>query len=376
MCKTFAAMAKRDEAGLSYYELNHLFDHDDAYAPLKEADESNDTEQEAFDAAMRAEKALDTVTKENINQLIADNREGALPASPIPSPHVPGMAEETDSVLFEKTLREDYDGIAAEGRAIAKELADLSARIAQPLESLSVPRWAPRLSAKGARLNPRAMAIASVHLATGSNQNIWQRIRRTTRPQRGAFDGLDVFSPADASFSMMGDRAHYAAAAAIHLIEGLELAYSRRLAERDGGIADIRNQIIALGEGWIDLKPASTVQDKKDKQAAFRAITFPSSNQTIVGGALAYVDGWARESPDRELLRFVVSDGLFADNLRARKQTMNLPQNTYVGHINIGRSGGMPLSPHYETLASPSRLPRKATDKLRELLDEPFGFRS
>lgn len=355
----FSVMAVSDQAGISFYEMNHLFDDEDTYGTSPDSHEDELFELEEFDAALRAEKKLEVVNEKNIDQLISDMSEDDAPEDSVPALRLPGLSDEKGSLDLMKTVDEDYRRIVEEGKAVIADLADIFIQIAQPSETLTIPRWDPRVVSKGNRLNPRAAVDAHLQLVTGTNRNVWQRVERTSRQQSRVFDGLDVMLLLDVSYSMFGDRAHYAAMTATYLIEGLQLAYSRCESTFGGGIVDIRTQLLAFGESWALLTPLATVQSDEDKKTALHVIENPRSNQTLIGGALTHVRGLARDNPDREVLCLVISDGLLADNLSARKLASAMPSNVYLGHINIGQFSGTPLTENYDSVSDPRKLPEK-----------------
>jgi len=364
----FAEMARIDATAYTDYEMHHLFDDEDMYGASNDSAEDEQAERDNYDSANNATRRLKTVSKDNVDTLIIESGESRLPNDETPTLMLPAMSAGGGTRILGESLDQQYARILAEGEDVIEGLADLFIGIAQPKESLSVPRYDPRLSVQGVRLNPGAQVDAHIQLVTGLNRSIWQRVYKKPRFQAKTFNGLDVFLLIDVSWSMLGVRAHNAAIMATYLVEGLQRAYERCKQAAAGGSVDIRNQLLAFGKGWAILTPLTTLQTEADKKRAFRAIDFPSSLKTMVGGALGHVAKCARDNPDREVLCLVVSDGQFTDMYRARKLAMDMPGNVYLGHVNIGQMEGIPLSDNFEAVSNPANLPEKMKTVLQQKL--------
>ncbi|MDR2715922.1 MAG: VWA domain-containing protein, partial [Coriobacteriaceae bacterium] len=120
---------------------------------------------------------------------------------------------------------------------------------------------------------------------------------------------------------------------------------------------DVRIQLLAFGSGWAELTPLGPEPSPHQKQATLYNLLNPQSDHTMINGVLKYIRDSAKQSPGREVISIIVSDGLFADNLMAFKTVQNMPKNCFVCHINIGGFAGVPITLDYETVDDPVWLP-------------------
>lgn len=363
-------MVKRDEDTLSFYDLMHLYDKEQSYGTSKDAVEDENALRQEAALTERAHDSLAAVTEATIDQLIADNNLSPAGKAAAPNPSLPGMPTETGSMQLTDDHATSYEEATAQWHVTIEEVADVLVRIATPQEQLCVPRYDGRLSRSGSRLHPGAIVNAQMLLASGQEKPVWQKPRRCTRPQDLRFQGLDIFLLLDASISMTGDKAKHAAAMAVCLIEGIDRAVELVTHSQRSTTVDIRTQVLAFGEGWAELTPLETTHEQSRKQLAYTQLLNPASEQTLVAGALEQVREQALENHERTVLCLVVSDGLFADGLQARKTALHLPDNVHLAHINIGDYASLPLSEHFETITNPTHLPEKLhTTLLHQLQD-------
>lgn len=363
IAEPFAKMLRIDERNMSHFDIIRLYDDEQSYGASKEAVEDENALIEEDGSALRAEAALAVVTSDNIDQLIADNNEPANPDAKV-NLGIPTLTEDEGEIGFADETGAGYDDVVAAHRSEIDEIAEILMRIATPQEELSVPRYSPRRANAGARIHPDAIVEAATELATGQDAAVWQRVRRRIRPQNLQFQGLDVYLLLDVSVSMAGENAEAAAAMAACLVEGLDCALAKTAQDEKRDTMDVRTQLIAFGEGWAELTALEARHDADRKRFAFAQIAKPTSEQTLVAGALAYVRERAQAQPSRDIVCLVVSDGLFADGLQARKCVMGMPENAYIAHITIGDYSGLPLTSNFETIHDPAVLP----DKLRNVL--------
>lgn len=364
----FSRMLKRDEQSMGYYEILHLYDDEQSYDASEEARLDDDVLQHEEESAARVQAALEVITGDNIDQLIADNNEPETGQPESVNLSLPSMTEEIGTMSFGDEEDGAYEATAQAHRPTIERIADILTAIATPQEQLSVPRYAPRRAHAGSRMHPNALADAAIQLASGQEKAVWQRVRRTIRPQNMQFQGLDIYLLLDASVSMTGANAASAAAMAACLTEGLELAIHRIASDPKRDAMDVRTQLLAFGEGWAPLTPLETTHDSNRKRFAFAQIANPASSQTLVAAALRHLGERASAEPSRDMLCLIVGDGLFADGLQARKCVMNMPENVYVAHINIGEFAGLPLTGNFETIQDPSVLPEKLYSVLEHRL--------
>jgi hypothetical protein len=261
-----------------------------------------------------------------------------------------------------------YLAVARQWRSVIGGVAETLLKLALPRERIAVPRYKARASIDGIRLHPSALPLALIQLATENPQPIWQPARQLIRHQELEFGGLDIYLLLDVSGSMGGPNAQFATATSVCLIEGLQAARLRAQREQTQGDVDVRVQLLAFGAGWAQLTPLVHEPTLEQRERAFYHLMHPQSNFTRINGALKHVRANALANPSRKLLCLIVSDGLFSDNLAAFKTMQGMPRQVYAGHINIGESVGIPITPHFETITNPRVLPQKLQNILEEYL--------
>lgn len=259
-----------------------------------------------------------------------------------------------------------YTACVNQWRAVIKDVSEIFLTLATPKEAIAVPRYRHISAHDGVRLNPHSTTGAHIQLITGRPQPIWQPVYKQIRHQELRFSGLDIYLLLDVSGSMGGENARYASAMSVCLTEGLQLARRRAEADPTQGTVDVRTQLLAFGAGWAELTPLCKVPSQSQRETAYFNLMHPSSNFTLVNGALRQVSSSARLCPERDVLCLIVSDGLFSDSLEAFKTVKDMPSNVYVGHIFIGDFSGIPITSHCEIIHSPKLLPKK----LKALLEE------
>ena len=371
IAKPYERFLRTDERAMGFYDMFHLYDDDPSYGASQEAHEDECALDRERDAATRAAEALKIVTADNIDQLIEDNLAASEEELAGINQGLPTMVEQAGSIAFSDESPEAgaYEDSILQQRAVIDEIADILSLIATPQEQLSVPRYDPRLAHAGTRMHPSALVNAAIQLQSGQERALWQRPKRTVRPQNMHFQGLDIFLLLDVSISMTGDNANNAAAMAVCLVEGLELAEKSIASDPKRDAMDVRTQLIAFGEGWAPLTPLESTHDLDRKRFMHAQLLNPQSEQTLIAEALCHVREHACAFPSRDVLCLVVSDGLFADGLQARKQAMGMPASVYLAHINIGDFSGLPLTEHFETIRDASALPDKLYAVLAQRLN-------
>lgn len=371
IAKPFERLLRIDERSMGFYDMLHLYDDDPSYGASQEAFDDESALDQEEDAATRVAEALKVVTAENIDQLIEDNAVDNPEELAGINLGLPNMVQEAGTITFadDDTAAQAYDAAVAHWRGTIDEIADILAQIATPQEQLSVPRYGPRLAHAGTRMHPSALVNAAIQLESGQERAVWQRPRRTVRPQNMHFQGLDIFLLLDVSISMTGDNAQSAAAMAACLAEGLEVAQRQIGADPKRDAMDVRTQLIAFGEGWAPLTPLEATHDLDRKRFMFAQLSNPRSEQTLIAEALLHVQDHARAYLSRDVVCLVVSDGLFADGLQARKFALTMPENVYLAHINIGEFTGTPLTANFETIRDPGVLPEKLYAVLAKRLE-------
>lgn len=289
-------------------------------------------------------------------------------ADDAPGLMLPRSGEATEEFKLHEDTMAGYYTLINRWHLVIKKVADVLLKLATPKESIAVPRYRTIASHEGIRINPRTMPQAYIQLETGYHLPIWQSVERVVRQQDVRFCGLDIYLLLDVSGSMGGENAHYAAAMALCLIEGLQLARSRADLDQKQGQVDVRTQLLAFGSGWAELTSLCREPRQAQKELAYYNLMHPSSNFTQINGALRHVRSNAAKYSERDVLCLIISDGLFSDNQAAFKTVRTMPKNVYVGHINIGNSMGIPITLHYESVYDPRVLPKK----LQLILEEYF----
>ncbi|MBX9035269.1 hypothetical protein [Gordonibacter massiliensis (ex Traore et al. 2017)] len=364
-----ARMIKFDEEALSFYDLMHLYDNEQSYGASKDAANDENALRQEAETNARAQALLATVNESTIDQLIADNNETPVEADKTPSLNLPSVSPELKAMAFHDGGRASYEHTAQRWRDTIERIANVLVRIATPQERLSVFRYRARLARSGTRMHPSTLVQAHLQLQSGCENAIWQKRQRRSRLQNLQFRGMDLYVLLDVSISMTGENASSAGAMAVCLIEGIDRAIQLASHDQRQGSVDIRTQLLAFGEGWAELTPLELTHAYERKRYAFEQVNNPTSEQTLVTAALRQVQIRAVAEPARDVVCLVVSDGLFADGLQARKCAMSLPSNVYLTHINIGEFNGLPLTSNFETIQDPALLPEKLHLVLARQLD-------
>lgn len=260
-----------------------------------------------------------------------------------------------------------YRLVVEEWRETIEQVGDVFAQIATRKERSTVPRYAARLAQNGRVLCPHALVKADVQLETGKPMPIWRSIKR--RPRRfGDFDGLDIYLLFDMSMSMAGERARYAATTGVCLMEGLRVSKARETPSRFQEPVDIRIQLIGFGMHHLELSPLSAESTQEQRVSVYDKLLNPGSMATRICASLNHVRNGALAHPARDVLCMVVTDGLLSDARRARNLVHEMPDNVYLGHVNIGDLEQGALTENYETVYDPATLP----EKLAAILEERF----
>lgn len=265
-----------------------------------------------------------------------------------------------------------YQLVVDEWHDTIEQVASVFSDIASRSEVRSVPRYRARLADHGRRMNPKAVLQAKIMLDLNRRMPIWQPVRHIER-QGDAFGGLDFFLLLDTSLSMRGERARYASVMSTCLMEGLQLSIAKGKANPLQRNVDIRAQILAFGVSVGELSPLSSTFDRDQKEQAFGLVLNARSTSTRICDALRKVRESHLRDPSRSILCLVVSDGRILDGERARHMVADMPDNVYIGHINIGDFEGEPITSHCEAIRDPGALPAKLKEVLEGRLEEAIG---
>jgi hypothetical protein len=363
------------ENDLTHYDSHLLRDLYSKSNPF--GDSGNDDPQllgTLFDEGAREDiERFYTTTKDNLMAVTAAATKDLGESTEREDDGAPGLmlprsGESPEELQFDEGDGSGYLTTVSQWRPVIRGVADTLLKLALPRERIAVPRYRACASVEGIRLHPSALHLALVQLETESPQAIWQPTKQLIRHQELEFGGLDIYLLLDVSGSMGGANARFASATSLCLIEGLQAARARAQREQTQGDVDVRVQLLAFGAGWAELTPLVHEPTLAQRERAFYHLTHPRSNFTKVNGALRHVRSNALANPSRKVLCLIVSDGLFSDNLAAIKTMQGMPGQVYAGHINIGDSYGIPVTPHFEVITNPRVLPQK----LQNLLEEYF----
>lgn len=365
----YETLFKEDLRRSKTNDFIHLYEKDNPYGDFEHSalsefsDRENDLSADDFlyqvtnDHLEEMHQSSSEENKENSNDGDKNDAKGLM---------LPRKGESSDDLELIKDTTKGYAAAAARWLIVIQRVADILLRLASPKESISVPRWRHIATSEGRRLNPNTITSATIQLQSDIPQAIWQPIKTVTRHQEMQFTGLDIYLLLDVSGSMGGSNAEYATATAICLIEGLR--HAQMISQRDqrGDIVDVRIQLVAFGAGWDELTPLGVDLSLQQKEIVYDNLMNPTSNFTMINGALKHVSSQAHAHPDRNILCLIISDGLFSDNLAAFSTVQSMPSRVYVGHIYIRESGGIPITMHREVISDPRVLPKTLTSILEE----------
>lgn len=241
-----------------------------------------------------------------------------------------------------------------------RDMAAVFEQLAAPSDVKLGPRYKSRAYTEGRRFHPQAMtAVAmAIQSATGQNQAIWQRTERRARRQAITFGGLDIHLIVDVTASMEGPKARCAAATALCLIEGLQLA-RHSTTRRSGHFQqpDVRLQIIAFGHGTETVVPLGHQPTDLQKGKTYASLLHPTSTPTLVSGALIRVQQAAKLSPKRDTIAIIVSDGEYHDHSNAVHQINTMPISVYPTELTIGAGNYPGITKNREVISNPRVLP-------------------
>lgn len=369
----FIKLFNQDMRAYSSYQLFTLYDQFQFYGEINIPESDDYKGIPTRDIRQRAQQLYNLFDDKSIDRLLEDRYE---------HPESTTKEEVAASLLsLPKTIEKSnlaQSGISTEsyGNTLARwfgtirQVADVFIKLASPKEFLTVPRFALRKAFRGRRFHPGAMVEAMTQLQIKHERPIWQPTIQVSSTEYLSFAGLDVYLLLDVSGSMQGKNASYASAMSTCLIEGLRLARHQVEIDSKQPDVDVRIQLLAFGSGWAELTPLCKEPTFSQKEAAFYNLLHPQSDQTMVSGALKHVRRSSTQYPFRDSLCLVVSDGLFSDNLMAYKTVQTMPAKCYVGHINIGELGGIPITEHFETIEDPAFLPGKLKSILEAQLEK------
>lgn len=240
-----------------------------------------------------------------------------------------------------------------------RETAQVFLQLAAPTVATMSPRYDGRSMPEGVRLHPQRLAETALQLDSGQQQSVWQPIERRAKRQNVAFGGMDIHLLVDLSGSMANSgKAACAAACSQILLEGIQLArYETTQAGPQQTQPDVQTQVIGFGADTAILAPLAFQPTEPQKGTVFSNIMHPSSDSTLIGGALAEVHKNTALNPGREAIVVVVSDGIFGDHNVAKKQIDELPKNVHTAHLVIGSEANEYISENHQNVSSPSKLP-------------------
>ncbi|MDR1272405.1 MAG: VWA domain-containing protein [Clostridiales Family XIII bacterium] len=277
---------------------------------------------------------------------------------------------EAGRIAAELTLKtgeaEDYFDALKRNSKTIDEVSEVMLEITAPEEEILSPRYKARRADRGRRIHPNAALEFFIQSETGRPQKIWQPVERKSARQGIEFGGLDFQLLLDVSSSMQGDSAQCAADTALCLLEGLDLAKYK--AETEGASykkPDVRAGLQVFGADAVEIATLTNSVTPKQKGRAFVNLRYPASGSTLITKALRNVKD-AAEKSGRDTIVLIVSDGAFGDTAQASDLVASLPANVFMNHINIGTSSAPSITKNFEALSSPSALPEKLYNLLRE----------
>ncbi|MDO5043781.1 MAG: hypothetical protein Q4E22_00575 [Coriobacteriia bacterium] len=367
--KPYETLLRIDLDTQDAWNFLNLYELEDDYSASMQSFSDESHMRDEHDYKNRIDGALEAMEKGNIDLLIQSRSEPDDSQSP--TMNTINRKDQTQIGSMEIRESEQSQEIKmGDWEMEIEQISDLLLQIAHPQETLMVPRYASRMSYSGSRIHPNAQIALMRALESDTPQPIWQKIKKDIRMQDRLFEGMDVFLLLDISSSMRGEKARSATDMAYCLIRGLERAFEKAQTLHHGAGIDVRTQLIAFAAGWAPLTELATYHPKEKVQTAYECLLHPTGEQTIVAGALKYIQATANVDPKRKILCLIVGDGMFADAFKARKAVLNMPPQVYVGHINIGKFAGNPITKHTQLVFNPQILPQKLREILADQLED------
>lgn len=313
-----------------------------------------------------SERDSDGTSDENSNErLTAESSDRDDKAA---HPTAEELAEIVGSLAKEMNLSlsdaEGYLRMALEHQSIILGVAEVFKQLARPAASTQRMTNIRGRHHDGATLHTDATPdLALQETNSLPAEAIWQRIDRRTTRQSLDFSGLDIHLLVDVSASMKGDSAHCATAAAVCLLEGLNLAKAQIARENSYQMPDVRTHVVAFGSTAVELSPLNHQTNPVNLGRMYHALMNPDSWSTRVGNAIKM----SQTPPERDGISLIVSDGQFFDEDEAESAVNQQPENHYIGQFVIGSSGS-PITENYHKLSDPYMLPSTLLSVLQNYL--------
>lgn len=225
----------------------------------------------------------------------------------------------------------------------------------------------------GASLHTGKLPQAYIQGISDIPMDIWHKKKRQANRQELTFDGLDVWVLTDASGSMSGDPAEYAADLEVVLAEGLLLARNQQEQEQMGVIPDVRLGGLIFGSSTETVMPLSMEPSSVDRAKMFINTRKAGQYSTLVVPSLSQVFESAKKHPGRDVICIVISDNEFGDNPVLIKS--NKPANCKIINFMIGSSYGasqINMDEHLEVVNNTQDLPSmlaRSLDEYRKIYD-------
>lgn len=256
-------------------------------------------------------------------------------------------------------------------RSVISQTADIFLQLSSYADITATHRYLPRADQHGRRLHPTRLATAAIQASTRHPESIWQPTAAHSEQQSLRFGGLDIHLLVDVSSSMeSGSKADNASACAVILLEALELAMKRAESnENEYTTPDVRSQIIAFGSSSVVLSPLSIGTTSLEKGKTFHNLRYPQSSSTYINKSLLSVQQSATESPSRDHIAIIITDGCFSDFDEANITSQRKIDNLALAQLNID-CGSTPITNNSVDIQSPNDLPYYLLGVLQDYLNQ------
>lgn len=241
--------------------------------------------------------------------------------------------------------------------SVIKDVANIFLELATATDRYCAPRYSRDAHTMGVKLHPHTLSQVALQLETGDEQAIWQSVVREKPRQEYQFGGMDIHFLVDVTASMWGEKGKCAAATALCLIEGLQLARHKASYNQQFSQPDVKTQIIAFGSDTEILSPLSYLPQSEHKGKAFVNVLYPISRATLVNGALERVREDAALASNRQAIVIIVSDSEFGDQEAALETVESLPNTAYVTQLVVNSNEYEAIGHHHRRVADPAHLP-------------------
>ncbi len=254
---------------------------------------------------------------------------------------------------------ENYLRIAQEHQAVIRDVAEVFKQLARPTRGLQRITNARGRSTDGALLHNSSISDLTLQETTGlPAKHIWQKTARRATRETLDFGGLDIHLLIDTSGSMIWEnRATDATAAAVCLIEGLNLAKMQIAKANSYQMPDVRTHVVAFGSDAVEVAPLAHKISPPELGQMYSALMQPNAYSTLINEALL---ACSSTPATRDSIVLIISDGNIFDSEIAVQTINSLPPNTYVAQFIIGDDmNATALTDNTERLADSHELPHK-----------------